>query len=69
MDKVVINFKNRSELIEQVVRFFIEKKLRDSRENKDLRLLNRHAKRLNREAEDALSYQLDNAIRIALALD
>ena len=50
---------NRSQLIEEAVRAFLKHKKRIWREAKDLRLINKQASRLNEEAEDALSYQVD----------
>ncbi len=46
-------------MIELAVREFLERRLRVSRDAKDLALLNRHADRLNREATDVLGYQVD----------
>lgn len=52
-------FKNRSTAIEQAILFFIQKRQEQRREEKDLKILNKKAKRLNEEAEDVLSYQVD----------
>ena len=48
---------NRSGLIERAVRDFIEKEARNKRDSEDLAILNKNSARLNREAEDVLSYQ------------
>lgn len=50
---------NRSQVIEEAVRSFFKHKKRAWRERKDLNLLNKHASRLNRDVEDALSYQVE----------
>lgn len=49
--------KNRSELIETAVLFFLLDKKRQHRDERDLELINTNAKELNQEAEDILSYQ------------
>jgi metal-responsive CopG/Arc/MetJ family transcriptional regulator len=59
LDRIVGRDGSRSAVIELAVREFLERRLRVSRDAKDLRLLNRHAARLNREAADVLGYQVD----------
>lgn len=49
----------RSEFIERAVRDFIERRLQKERDSKDLAILNKKAERLNKEAEDVLSYQAE----------
>ena len=49
---------NRSELIEQILQDFLNKMKRTPRQSNDLEILNRNADRLNREAEDFLSFQV-----------
>lgn len=51
--------KNRSELIEEAVRDYLYRQARMKRDLKDLAILNKKADKLNREAEDVLSYQSD----------
>lgn len=51
-------YSNRSEFIESAVRRFIEQLKREKRNAEDLRIINRRAKRLNREAADVLDYQV-----------
>ncbi len=58
MDGLADDFKNRSELIEQALHFFLKNRLCRLREAKDLKILNQKAKELNAEAEDTLSYQV-----------
>ena len=49
---------NRSEFIERILQEFLNKMKRRPRQSNDLEILNRNADRLNREAEDVLSYQV-----------
>ena len=48
---------NRSDFIEQAVWIVVGQLIRAEQNARDLEILNRHADRLNAEAEDALSYQ------------
>jgi len=49
----------RSRVIEQAVLEFVERRRRQSREQRDLEILNRSADRLNREIEDVLAFQVE----------
>jgi metal-responsive CopG/Arc/MetJ family transcriptional regulator len=49
--------KNRSEFIERAVMDYIEKQAKRKRDMADFDILNRKAGRLNKEAEDVLTYQ------------
>ncbi len=51
--------KNRSEFIEKAVKDFIDKEVQKKRDLEDSNILNRNADKLNKEAEDVLSYQVD----------
>ena len=51
--------KNKSEFIEKAIRDFIERQVKAERDLKDLIILNKKADKLNKEAEDALTYQAD----------
>ena len=51
---------SRSKLIEQAVLDFVERRRRQLREEKDLKILNRSANRLNRETEDVLEFQAES---------
>ncbi len=51
--------KNRSAFIEHALRDYLRKRTKTIRNQKDLDILNRNSKRLNREAEDVLSYQVE----------
>lgn len=58
IDNLQTGEKNRSGLIEKAIRFYIERIKRELRERKDVEIINRHAEKLNREAEEVLSYQV-----------
>ena len=49
--------KNRSELIERALRDYLDRHARLKRDLEDLAILNKKGDKLNREAEDVLSYQ------------
>jgi len=51
--------KTRSEFIEDAVRAFILHLIQMQQDAKDLEIINQHADRLNREAADVLTYQVD----------
>jgi len=51
-------YKNRSEFIEAALWAFITQMIRSEQNDKDLEIINRHAHKLNQEAEDVLSYQV-----------
>ena len=51
------DYKNRSDFIETAVRSFIEQLARSQQNVHDTGIINRHAERLNAEAEDVLGYQ------------
>lgn len=59
LDGFTKDFKNRSDVIEQAVKDFIQKKTKELRDEKDRRILDARAKSLNDEASDVLSYQVD----------
>jgi metal-responsive CopG/Arc/MetJ family transcriptional regulator len=51
--------KNRSQFIETAVESFIAQLILAEQNARDLEILNRHADRLNQEAADVLSYQIE----------
>jgi metal-responsive CopG/Arc/MetJ family transcriptional regulator len=59
IDELFGGQKNRSELIEKAVRDYVERQTQKKRDLKDLDILNKKADKLNREAEDVLSYQVN----------
>jgi len=58
LDRLIGGSGNRSRVIETAVREYIKHHIRDARDRRDLELINKHAASLNKEAEDALSYQI-----------
>ena len=50
--------RGRSKFIETAVRAFLDRTRRDERDVKDVEILNRRARQLNREAADVLGYQV-----------
>jgi len=59
IDKISGETRNRSAFIEIAIRDFLKKRAKKIRDDRDLEILNRNSKRLNREAEDVLSYQVE----------
>jgi len=59
IDRIIVKPKNRSAFIENALREYIEKRAKKLRDDKDLEILNKNSDRLNREAEDVLSYQVE----------
>ena len=59
IDRIIVKPKNRSAFIENALRDYLEKRAKKLRDDKDLEILNKNSDRLNREAEDVLSYQVE----------
>jgi metal-responsive CopG/Arc/MetJ family transcriptional regulator len=59
IDRISGESKNRSAFIEIALRDYLKKKAKKLRDDRDLEILNKNSKRLNREAEDVLSYQVE----------
>jgi len=59
IDKMAKDYGNRSQVIEQALKEFISHKNRESRDLKDMELINKNAAYLNTEAGDTLSYQVE----------
>ncbi len=57
LDKYAGKGANRSQVIEQAVRFFLETHARTRRDAHDVEIMNRSADKLNQELADALAYQ------------
>lgn len=57
LDRVVGKGGSRSAAIELAVREFLERRQRQSRDAREIELINKNAKRLNREAEAFLALQ------------
>ncbi len=58
LEEHVVSYKNRSDFIEAAVWAFIKQKIRDEQNARDLKILNRRAEALNKEANDVLAYQV-----------
>jgi len=58
IDSIEHDSKNRSRFIEEAVISYLETKKKLSRDKKDLELINKNEKFLNKEAADILSYQV-----------
>jgi len=48
---------NRSAILERAAEAYLKELARQKREQRDIAIIEKHAKRLNREAADVLSYQ------------
>lgn len=59
IEKLFGKQKNKSEFIEKALRDYIERQVKAERDLKDLIILNKKADKLNKEAEDVLTYQVD----------
>lgn len=51
-------YKNRSDFIEAAIWAFVTQIIRDQQNARDIEIINRHADRLNAEAQDVLAYQV-----------
>jgi hypothetical protein len=58
LEEHAVAYKNRSDFIEAAVWAFIKQKIRDEQNARDLKILNRRAEALNKEANDVLAYQV-----------
>ena len=59
IDEYAKEYNNRSEFIEEAVRFFIRQLIHRQMDAKDLEIINHRADYLNQEAMDVLAYQVD----------
>ncbi len=50
---------NRSQFIEEAVKEYVDRRVHKKRDLADLKILNKNADKLNKEAADVLSYQVD----------
>lgn len=57
IDRLAGSKHSRSAFIERILRRFLRERARAEAHARDLELINRHADRLNREAEEVLEYQ------------
>ncbi|VAW33711.1 hypothetical protein MNBD_CHLOROFLEXI01-1143 [hydrothermal vent metagenome] len=58
VDEFALRYKSRSEFLEIIIRKTIAQMIRDEQNERDLKIINEHADRLNQEAEDVLAYQV-----------
>src|SRR5262249_48573958 len=58
IDRIVGEHGSRSDLIEKAVHRYIQDLARAERDRRDLEILNRNAKKANRDAKDVLRYQV-----------
>ncbi len=59
IDNIISSKGNRSIFIEKAIIYYLEKRKKDERNKKDLEIINKTADKLNKEAEDILSYQVE----------
>ena len=57
IDRIAGSKQSRSALIETVMQQYLRQRKRDARDARDIELINRHAAKLNRDAEDGLEDQ------------
>ena len=58
IDRLAVNYKNRSDFIETALQKIVAQMIRAEQNERDLRIINENAERLNQEAEDVLAYQV-----------
>jgi metal-responsive CopG/Arc/MetJ family transcriptional regulator len=58
IDQFADQYKNRSDFIEIAAWALVSRMVRDAQNAKDLKIINRRASRLNREAAEVLTYQV-----------
>ncbi|KPJ83616.1 MAG: hypothetical protein AMS17_17260 [Spirochaetes bacterium DG_61] len=59
IDRIIKGNTNRSAFIEQAIRSYLKSKEREQRNKADLEIINKHSVRLNREATDVITYQVE----------
>jgi len=57
IDRVAGSKRSRSAFIENILREYLRARARSERDARDVEIINRNAKRLNRDAEDGLELQ------------
>lgn len=58
IDRNIGSFKSRSDFIEFATRQYLARIVREEQDQKDLKIINRRASALNREADDVLDFQV-----------
>ena len=59
IDQILGDSRNRSAFIEHALRDYLRKRSKKLRDDRDLEIINKNSRRLNREAEDVLTYQVE----------
>ena len=59
VDKITRKGESRSAVIERLLRQSFTQRARQTKDKRDLALINEHAEQLNEEAEDVLKYQVE----------
>jgi metal-responsive CopG/Arc/MetJ family transcriptional regulator len=59
IDNTIRGVTNRSSFIEAAIKSYLLQKRREMRNRSDLEILNKHSAKLNKQAGDVLSYQVD----------
>ncbi len=57
IDRIAGSRQSRSAFIEEVLLQYLRDRARAQRDARDIEIINRHAEKLNRDAEDGLQYQ------------
>ena len=60
IDRLAGSKRSRSAFIEDILRRYLREQVKAARDARDIKLINRHAERLNRNAEDGLEDQAPN---------
>ncbi len=59
VDQITREGESRSAVIERLLQESFTQRARQTKEKKDLAIINKHAEQLNEEAEDVLKYQVE----------
>lgn len=58
VDKLAVNYKNRSDFIETMLQKIVAQIIRAEQDGRDIEIYEKHLDELNAEAEDVLEYQV-----------
>lgn len=59
VDRLAVNYKNRSDFIETALQKIVAQMIRAEQEARDVMIINEHSDEINAEVEDALRYQVE----------
>jgi metal-responsive CopG/Arc/MetJ family transcriptional regulator len=59
VERIAEEGESRSAVIERLLRERLTERARETKDRRDLALINKHAEQLNEEAEDVLKYQVE----------